>query len=258
MNKFIATIAAVSAVAIAGPAFAQQGYQQNYQQNAYPGASADANFSVRIDRLRDRLQTGVQNGSISRNEAVQLRQQLCQLTQLERQFAVGGISGQERGELQRRLRDLRQGLRSADGGNYNRDRDDDDFAGNGGNGYSNGGYNPNNGGRIDNDRDGWDDRDYNRNGRWDDDVNRGGYQQQYQQQQPARSGIGGIVDSLLGRGTTGLRAGQQAPGNLYGLQDSYRDQFRDGNGSYFRTDGRQIYQIDARSQTVVRVYPMNR
>jgi hypothetical protein len=261
MNKFIAMMATVSAVALAGPAFAQQGYQQNgqpgYQQNNYPGANADANLSMRIDRLRDRLQAGVQNGSISRNEAVPLRQQLRQLSQLERQYAVNGISGQERGELQRRMRDLRQALRTADGGSYNRDREDQ-YGDDGGNGYAGGGYNANDGGRIDNNRDGWDDRDYNRNGRWDDDVNQGGYQQQYQQQQPARSGLGGIVDSLLGRGTTGLRVGQQAPGNLYGLQGGDADQYRDGNGSFFRTDGRQIYQIDARSQTVVRVFPMNR
>jgi len=256
MNKIIATLGAVSALALAGPAFAQQGYQQGYQQNNQPGASADANLSARIDQLRVRLQTGVQNGSITRGEAMPLRQQLRQLTQLERQFAAGGISGRERGELQRRIRDLRQALRSADGGRYNNDRDDE--YGDGGNGYSGGGYNPNSNARIDTNRDGYDDRDYNRNGRWDDDMNDGRYQQQYPQQPAARGGLGGIVDRVLGRGTSGLREGQQAPSNLYGLQDGYRDQYRDGNGTYFRTDGRQIYQIDARSQTVVRVYPMNR
>jgi hypothetical protein len=41
-----------------------------------------------------------------------------------------------------------------------------------------------------------------------------------------------------------------------GVPYEYRDQFRDGNGVYYRSDGRNIYQIDARSQTVVRIFPM--
>lgn len=251
MNKFFATMAAVSALAVAAPALAQPGYQQDGYR---AGGSADANLSARIDQLRMRLQAGVQSGSITRREAMPLRQQLRQLTMLERQFAANGISGQERGELQRRMRDLRQGIRRADGNGQARWDDDDRQDGYGrdeGNMRDDRGYAG--GGRIDADRDGYDDRDHDRDGRWDDDANDGRYQPQ---QQPARTGLGGIVDTLLGR--DGPRAGQQAPANLYGLQGGYRDQYRDGNGSVFRTDGRQIYQIDARTQTVVRVYPMNR
>lgn len=219
MNKFIATMAAVSALAIAAPAVAQPGYG-GQQQNDHRGGNADANLSARIDQLQMRLQAGVQSGSITRREAAPLRQQLRQLTQLERQYARNGISGQERGELQRRMRDLRQGIRRADGNDQAR-------------------------------WDGYDREDgYGRDGRWSGYSNEGG---QYQQ---PRSGLGGVIDSVFGGG--GLSVGQRASSGLYGLQVGYREQYRDGNGAYYRTDGRQIYQIDARTQTVVRVYPMNR
>jgi hypothetical protein len=258
MNKFIATMAAATAVVIATPAAAQYGSSQqnpnNNQQGQYRNnGNADANLSARIDQLQLRLQAGIQNGSITRQEATPLRQQLRQLTQLQRQYARDGISGQERGELQRRVRDLRQALRAADGNNQARWDDDREDGYGRDNGY---GYRPDASTRIDANRDGYDDRDYNRNGRWDDDVNDGRYAQPVPQQ--PRGGLGGIVDSLLGRAGGGLQIGQRVPNGLYGLPDGYRDQYRDSSTAYFRTDGRQIYQIDARTQTVVRVYPMAR
>lgn len=273
MNKFLATMAAVSVIAIATPAAAQYpSSQQNPyhggQQNPHYGGSvnADANLSARIGQLHERLQAGVQSGTITRQEAVPLRRQLRDLTRLERRYARNGISGQERGELRRRLRDLRQAIRIADGNDQARwdrnDRDDgygryerDDGYGRYDRDNRYGGYDRDDryGGydRVDANRDGYDDRDSDRDGRWDDDVNDGRYPQQ-----PARSGLGGIIDGLLGGG--GLRVGQRATADLYPLQGGYRDQYRDGNGAYFRTDGRQIYQIDARSQTVVRIYPLSR
>jgi hypothetical protein len=39
---------------------------------------------------------------------------------------------------------------------------------------------------------------------------------------------------------------------------AYRSQYRDGERAYYRSDGRQIYQIDPRTQTVVRIYAMTR
>jgi hypothetical protein len=55
-----------------------------------------------------------------------------------------------------------------------------------------------------------------------------------------------------------LQVGQQVPNGLYGLPEGYREQYRDTNLAYFRTDGRRIYQIDVRTQTVVRIYPISR
>jgi hypothetical protein len=172
--------------------------------------------------------------------------------QLERQYSMNGITQQERADLQLRIRNLRQQIRYAEGGagyrqNGQYDRDD--------------AYDDNyNNQRIDRNRDGYDDRDYDRDGSWDDDYQRDGRSDDYDDgdyQQPAqRGGIGGLIDNVFGGG--GLRVGQQASANLYGVPSEYRSQFRDGNGVYYRSDGRSIYQIDARSRTVLRIYPMNR
>jgi hypothetical protein len=52
--------------------------------------------------------------------------------------------------------------------------------------------------------------------------------------------------------TGGLQVGQRVPYNLYGIPSQYRD----GNGVYYRSDGRRIYQIDARNDTVIRIFAM--
>lgn len=255
MRKIVLSVAALSAVAVGAPAAAQYGTAND----------ANGNLSFRIGNLQSRIQTGVQQGTISRQEAVQLRQQLRSLIQVERQYSANGLTGQERGDLQRRIQNLRQQIRFAEGGQgqngYDQYDRDDRYG---------------QGTRVDRDRDGYDDRDYDRDGRWDDDqggygqrdrTGQGGYYDRDDQyddgyqddgyQQPAqRGGIGGIIENFLGTG--GLRVGQRAPGNLYGVPSQYRGQYRDGNSAYYRSDGRNIYQIDARSQTVVRVYPMNR
>ena len=258
MNMFLVTMAAVSALAIGTPAAAQysnDSQRNEYSGNGYPNGYADENLSARIGQLDARLQSGIRSGSITRAEAMPLRQQLRRLAMLERQYSVDGTSGRERTELQQRVRTLRQDIRTADGGNqarwdgYDRedgygrwDQSDRD-------GYDrNNQYDPDD--RMDRNNDGYDDRDYNRDGRRDDAVDNG------YQQQPRRGGIGGFVDALLGTG--GLRVGQQAPANLYGVPYEYRGQYRDGNGTFYRSDGRQIYQIDARTQSVVRIYAMNR
>ncbi len=95
---------------------------------------------------------------------------------------------------------------------------------------------------------------YDRDDRWDDDAWNGSTNGAYEQP-AARGGLGGAIDSALGGGS--LRVGQRATGNLSALPYEYRNQFRDSQDTYFRTDGRQIYQIDARTQTVARVYSMD-
>ena len=257
MNKILTTMAALSAIAIAAPAAAQSnGYpnasgNQTYQNGAY----ADSTIGARIQQLRIRVQSGVRSGSITRREAAQLNRQLRQLSNLERQYSRNGLSQQERADLLQRVRNVRQQIRQADGGDQSRWGDnggedgDGQYEGSWGrNGqYGQGGQQ----GRIDRNNDGYDDRDYDRDGRWEDDVNPGGYQE------PAHSGgIGGLIQDVLGVG--GLRVGQRASANLGAVPYEYQDRFRDGNGSYFRSDGRQIYEIDARTQTVMRVYPITR
>jgi hypothetical protein len=187
---------------------------------------------VRIDQLRARLQAGVQSGSITRSEAAPIREQVRQLSRLERQYSANGLSGQERANLQKRLRMVRQQLRVADNGANGRyaqwDAED---------GYPQGYQQPYQQGYQ---------QPYQQ-----------GYQQPYQQgyQQPVQQGgIAGVLGQLLGGG--GLQVGQRVTGNLYAVPPQHQSHYRDGNGVYYRSDGRRIYQIDARSQTVVRVFPI--
>jgi hypothetical protein len=265
MNKFIIALAATTAIAAAAPAAAQYGVRAN------------TNIQLRTDQLQTQLQAGVQDGSITRAEAEPLRAQLRALTQLERQYSRNGLTGQERSDLQNRMRSLRQGIRLAirnGDGRYSQndgyDRDDR---------YGDNRYG--NTQMMDRNRDGYDDRDLNRdrriddrewrmaeerygnNDRYDRDDDRYGrdddrdYDDRYQNNgTQQRGGIGGLIDNVLGGG--GLRVGQRVSGNLGGVPYQYRDQFRDGNGVYYRSDNRAIYQIDARTDTVVRVYPLNR
>lgn len=249
MKKILLSMAAVSALAIGAPAAAQYS-NSGYQSGGY--ANVNGNVGARIGQLQARIQAGVQSGAISRQEAVSLRQQLRQLRDVERHYAANGITGREQADLQLRIRNLRQQIRYAEGGQGGYRQD----------GYEGGYANEQ---RVDRNRDGYDDRDYDRDGRWEDDrtgqdYDRDGrwdddYQDRYEDQ-PRRGGIGGVVDSVFGTG--GLRVGQRVSGGLYGVPYEYQSRYRDGNGAYYRSDGRSIYQIDARTHTVVRVYPMGR
>lgn len=288
MKKIFLSMAAVSALAIGGPAAAQS-YQGNYQGN-YQNNNLDSRIDVRIGELQSRIQAGVQQGSIDRQEAQSLRMQVRELTRLERQYSRDGLSRGERQDLQTRIQSLRQQLRSAEMSGGGRDGQWGDRDGNrferdcppGLEKRNNGCVPPGQVGRdgrwedrddrgdrdydrddrdydrddrygspYDRNRDGYDDRDTNRDNRVD---SRDGV---YQDDRGSRGGIiGGIIDSVTGGG--GLRVGQRVSGNLGSLPYEYRDQFRDGNGVYHRTDGRNIYRIDARTDVVLQVYSMRR
>jgi hypothetical protein len=243
MKKIILGVVALPVLALAYPAAAQ--YPSNYQPQYVSQGSAN-NLSARIDQLRVRLQAGVQNRSITQREAAPIRDQIRQLNRLERQYGVDGLSNQERADLQQRIRGVRQQLRVADngaGGRFAQWDVEDGYAQGGQQGYGQGypqpyqqgygqGYQP-----------------YQQ-----------GYGQGYQpyQQgygQPAQQGpIANILSQVLGVG--GLQAGQRVPGNLYAVPYQHQGHYRDGNGVYYRSDGQRIYQIDARTQTVIRVFAM--
>jgi hypothetical protein len=222
MNKLLLSMAAVGAIAVAAPAASQ-----NWSN---PNAGGGMGISNRIAQLDARVQAGIRSGEINRTEARSLRMQIRQLQRLEQQYSYNGLTQSERQDLQQRLRMLRQDIRIADNGRYDRD-----------NRYS------------------WDDRYDN------DDVygGRGGpYEQPYDNaycDTNNRGGIGGLIDGVLGRNNDncGLRVGARASGNLYAVPSHYRYRYRDGNGVYYRSDGRNIYQIDARTQTVLRIYGMD-
>ena len=226
MSKILLSMAALGAIAVAAPAAAQSNWNNGY--NNY-NAGGGMGISNRIAQLDARIQAGISSGDISRAEARDLRMQVRQLRDLERQYSYNGLTQTERQDLQSRLRDLREDVRMADNGRYDRDTR-----------YGS-----------------WNDPYYN-DGAY---SGRGGpYEQPYDTYCDTnnRSGIGGLIDGVLGRNDNcNLRVGSRATGSLYSVPSQYRYRFRDGNGVYYRSDGRNIYQIDARSQTVLRVYDMD-
>lgn len=115
MKKIIILAAALSAVGLAAPAVAQD----RYGGNAYGYANGHGGIQARTDQLRQRLQFGVQRGTISRQEAVYLRDGVRQLTRLERHYSRDGLSRYERRDLQGRIQQLQQQIHLAE-----RNRDD--------------------------------------------------------------------------------------------------------------------------------------
>ncbi len=234
MRRILISMVAVSTLAIAAPAVAQYGYQTNVNAEA----NFNARFDQRLDALQDRLDAGIRSRAITRVEANSLRAQLRSLNRLHGSYAVNGLTRQERMDLQQRLRAVRQEMRLADNGAYDRYERygaNDDL-------YGDDRY-QGRGGPYDADGDGWDDRDCDRDG----DVDSGSCDTR-------RGGIGGLLDTILGGG--GLRVGQRATANLYAVPYEYRERYRDTGAFYYRSDGRQIYQIDARTNVVTRVHPM--
>ena len=194
--------------------------QYGYQNQNYANANAGGAVGIgnRIAQLDARFRAGVQSGVISRTEAQNLRPQFRDLRRLERQYSANGLTRTERQDLQMRIRNLRQQLRVADN--------------NAGNRYTS-----------------WQDEDGY--------YGQGGPYEETDEACERPSGIGGIISGIFGGGRDCLEVGARAPSNLYGVPPAYRNQFRDGYGYYYRSDGRNIYQIDARTNTVLRVYAMH-
>lgn len=217
MKKLLLGVSALGALAVAAPAAAQYG---NAYGNQYGNANAGGGVAIsnRIGQLESRLQAGIQSGVIDRAEGREIRMDLRDLRRLERQYSADGLSQSERQDLQQRLRTIRQDIRLADNGQFDRD---------------------------------------NRYGNWQDD-DRYGQGGPYEEVCQPRAGIGGLVDTVFGTNGCSVQVGQRAPSNLGAVPSQYRYQFRDRNGLYYRSDGRSIYEIDARTNTVVRVHGMNR
>jgi hypothetical protein len=250
MKPFLFALTALGAIAAAAPALAQgygSGYQgnndryyNNYTNNSrtYYDDRADANLSIdtRIARLETRLNAGVRAGTIDRGEAMRLRAELRDLRRMNSQYGYGGVNSSERADLMERLRGVRDDMAAAEGGSsygYN-----DGYDRGSGSGYANGnGYGSSAYGRsYDN---GSTSYSYSNSS-----SNNGYY------------GRGGPYEDA--DGYAALRVGDRATGNLYGVPYALRNTYRDGYGYYYRSDGQAVYQIDSRTGTVMRVYPMNR
>ncbi|MEA3041911.1 MAG: hypothetical protein QOC65_1400 [Sphingomonadales bacterium] len=230
MQKLLIAMTAVSAVALAAPAAAQYSTQNQWGTQGNVNANVGANLDNRIAQLETRLQAGIQSGAIDRTEARNLRMQVRQLRQLQYRYSANGLSQQERMDLQQRLRTLRQQFRVADGGGNGRWADNDS------DGY-NDGYTGNNG--------------YSGRG--------GTYEEVQGCDNRSGNRIGNVINGILGGGSSDCAGiGQRAPGNLGAVPYELRGQFRDGNGIVYRSDGQRVFQIDARTNTVLRVYSANR
>jgi hypothetical protein len=251
MKKILLSMAALSALAIATPASAQL------------GVLADSRIDVRINDLQSRIQAGVQQGSISRQEAQSLRAQLRELSRLERQYSRDGLSRGERQELQQRIQSLRQNIRTAEmsgGGRDGRwgDRDGDRFERDCPPGLekrNNGCVPP---GQVG--RDGrWEDRRDDRDDRWEDRrEDRDERWEDRRDDRDDRRDDRWDDRDRDGYGIGGLRVGQRVTAGLGAVPYQYRNQYRDGGGVYHRSDGRNIYRIDARTHVVLQVYALNR
>jgi hypothetical protein len=220
MTKTLMAMAAVSAIAVAAPAVSQ---------------TANTGLTVRIDRIQADIQAGVRNGTITRAEAQPLREQYRQIKQLERQYSLNGLTAMERRDLQARIQNVRTQVRYAARNDLVR--------------YGSVSF-------IDNNRDGWDDRDVNRDGILDRAYGQGGPYEATTAQCAPRGGIAGVLSSVLGRSNSCLQVGQVASGSLYSLPQQYWNTYRDNNVVYYRTDGRMVYQIDRRNNVVTGVYGM--
>jgi opacity protein-like surface antigen len=229
MKKLLLAVTAVSGLAVAAPAAAQQYSNMN--------AGGGVGINNRILQLDSRLRAGVQAGVIDQTEARDLRQQLRSLRDLEARYSANGLTQQERSTLQQRIRSIRQQMRLADGGRFDRDTRyswDDRYD----EGYANNGY---------------------RNETYrNDGYGQGGPYDEVRQVCGTSSGgggIAGVIGSILGSGRDNcLTIGERVPSNLGAVPYELRDQFRDGYGYYHRYVNGNVIQIDSRTNTVARIY----
>lgn len=190
------------------------------QYRDYRGSyGADTSFDVRIDNLRARLDAGLRAGTIDRREGWMLRRQIADLQRLEARYSINGFSYAEREDLNRRLRAARRDIRIADNGSWDRyDRYADDD-------------------------------------RWDRYSGRGGPYEEVICER--RGGVIGLIEGITGTRDC-FTVGQRVTFDLDPVPWRYRDLYRDNRDSYFRSDGRAIYEIDTRTNAVVRVHRIPR
>jgi hypothetical protein len=207
MKRTLLAMTAVAALAAAAPAAGQ------YRDRT----DLDTRFDLRIGQLDNRIDAGIRAGTINRREAWRLRQQLRDIDRLEDRYALGGYSRSERMDLQQRLRALRQDVRVADRGAWDRNE---------------------------------------RYGYWDDEFRGAGgpYEEVVCER---RGGVGGLIDTLTGQQNCYV-VGDRVGSGLYAVPYDYRDRYRDRAGVYFRSDGRNVYEIDARPNTVIALHRMRR
>lgn len=109
MKSFMIPVMAVAAVASAMPAAASA---QNYRPAPYaaPSAHAYQAFAARNAELERRIDRAVSQRRLDLREARQLKQELRDISRLERDLARGGLSRQERQRIEQRYDRLERNL----------------------------------------------------------------------------------------------------------------------------------------------------
>jgi hypothetical protein len=110
MKRPLFLVTAISALCAAAPGAAQNSWRHGL----------DTRFDARISQLQARLDAGIRAGTIDRREAWSLRRQLNDLSRLEQRYSYGGFTAYERADLQRRIQSVRQDIRVADAGRWDR------------------------------------------------------------------------------------------------------------------------------------------
>jgi hypothetical protein len=261
MTRIPMKLLALAAFAAATPAAAQWG-----------GANVDT------ERLRIEIDAGVSRGDISSQEAYSLRSQLRGLMNLERQYARDGLTVNERYDLQQRAQGLRNEIAEAQGyaSGYGRYDNRGSRYGTNGNGYGtpynegtygNRGYGTYDNGTYNNGAYGnrgygaYNEGTYN-NGAY---GSRGYGNNQYAQsnqysqyRQTDRDDDDSYDRDDRDDDGYALRVGERVSGGLYAVPDAYRYRFRDSGSVYYRYGNGNVYQVDARTGVVMRIYPIGR
>lgn len=259
VKKFLLALAAIPAATLAVEASAQ-----SYYPNPN-GVAIDPSL-----QLQSQLDAGVQAGTIDATEARRLRQEIRRLSRLQRQYSANGLTPQERDVLQQQAGTVSQQIQVADG-RYGNSYGNTGYT-SGNNGYGNSGYaNGNPGYTTDQ---------YGRRiptptyttDRYGRPVQNGYYGQGAPAPVPApNGGLGSVLGNVLGGGAGGnilasilgnggLRVGDLITGTLGSVlrpaPNNFGSSNSSDNGTYFRSDGERVYEIDTRTNTVVRIHPV--
>jgi len=123
MKKLVGALVAVSALAVAMPAAAQnyggRDYDRGYSDRGYGDYGSyrydrgrGYGYETPVQRMRERIENGVRAGTITRGEAARLRAELQEIRRLDRAYHRDGrISQWERSDIDRRIRRLQDQLR---------------------------------------------------------------------------------------------------------------------------------------------------
>jgi hypothetical protein len=222
MRSLLFATAAMAALAASAPASAQVGDILRQGVESILGGASGATTEPQLRELNARIQTAYQRGEISQSEASRLQDELREIAQREQNYRSGGISRAERDDLQQRLRAVEGRIQQV---SYNGSRD--------------GRYD----GRNDrSDRDGRYSRGHgDHDGSWSGNDNRN-----------CPPGLAKKNNGCQPPGQA-MRQGDRYS-NQYGrVPATYGDRYRDTNQYLYRYNDGRIYQVDRRTNRIVRV-----